>query len=337
MTDIPFATTQSFQQLFIQRLTQLLENDEPGVFILVLANAMMHSEIFDRLKPLLEKKYLYFIQQVEQSSDYPADDLSVFEQLQKLGLENIELTQQRSSGLWSLQYNQLRSFRPARNSEGKINSLFQAFDVSAFHFNKPFLAKEIIWKGTIRSLPVTLFYNKYPFADYHALVLIDALKQKPQYLTLQDCNDIQVVMEALSHLRGIAMAYNSLGALASVNHQHWQMMLSQQSYPIEHPRWIHNGGHNIYPLTVHCFDSAQHAWDEIDNLQNSNQAFNLFIRPQKVFLIKRKKQGEYPQPSWSGGFAWAELSGQFTLTRLSDYEALKTQQIEHQLSQLALN
>ncbi len=335
MTDTHFPTTQHFQQLYIQRLTQLLDNEELGVFILVLANAMMDVEIFTNLKPLLEKKYRYFIQQIEHSNNYPVDDLNVFMQLQKLGLENIELTQQRSSGPWLLQYNQLRSFRPARNSESTINSLFQAFDASAFHFNKPFLAKEIIWKGTIQSLPITLFYNKYPFADYHALVLINAQKQKPQYLALQDCSDIEVVIDALSHMQGLAISYNSLGALASVNHQHWQMMLSQQPYPIEHQRWIHNGGHEAYPLAVNRFGSVQHAWDEIDNLQNSNQAFNLFIRPHKVFLIKRKTQGEYPQPSWSGGFAWSELSGLLTLTRLSDFEDLKAQQIEHQLSLLA--
>lgn len=335
MTDTPFPSTQHFQQLFIQRLIQLLDNDELGVFILVLANASMDSEIFNRLKPLLEKRYQYFVQQIDQSTTYPVDDLSVFKQLQKLGLENIELTQQRQSGPWILQYNQLRGFRPARNSQSTINSLYQSFDASAFHFNKPFLAKEIIWKGVIHSLPVTLFYNKYPFADYHALVLLDALQQKPQFLTLQDCSDIKVVIEALSHLQGLALAYNSLGALASINHQHWQMMLSQQPYPIELQCWIHNGGHDAYPLVVNCFDSTQHAWEEIDKLQNSNQAFNLFMRPQKVYLVKRKLQGEYPQPSWSSGFAWSELSGQFTLTRLSDYDDLKTQQIELQLSQLA--
>ncbi len=334
MINSPFATTQSFQQLFIQRLTHLLENDELGVFILVLANAVMDSEIFVRLKPLIEKKYQYFTQQLEQARDYPADDLSVFIQLRKLSPENIELTQQRSSGPWSLQYNQLRSFRPARNSQASINSLLQAFDANAFHFNKPYLTKEIIWKGVIQSLPVTMFYNKYPFADYHVLLLIDALKEKPQYLNQQDCSDIDAVIHTLSHLQGLAMAYNSLGALASVNHQHWQMMLTQQPYPVEHHRWIHNGGNDSYPISVNCFDSVLHAWDEIGYLQESNQAFNLFIRPQKVFLIKRKSQGEYPQAAWSGGFAWSELSGQFTLSRLSDYEDLNAQQIEQQLSQL---
>jgi hypothetical protein len=334
MTDIPFLTTQHFQQHFIQRLTQLLDNDELGVFILVLANATMDSEIFARLKPLLAKKYQYFINQIEQFTDYPVDDLSVFKQLLELGLDNIQLTRQRTSGPWVLQYNQLRSFRPARNSQNTISNLFQPFDARAFHFNKPFLAKEIIWKGQIQSSPVTLFYNKFPFADYHALMLIDAEKEKPQFLSLQDCSDIWLVIEALTHIQGMAFAYNSLGALASVNHQHWQMLLSQQPYPVEHSRWTHNGGADSYPLPVDCFESTQNAWNEIDKLQHCNQAFNLFIRPQKVYLIKRKTQGEYPQPLWSGGLAWSELSGQFTLTQFSDYEELSTQKIEQLLAQL---
>jgi hypothetical protein len=114
------------------------------------------------------------------------------------------------------------------------------------------------------------------------------------------------------------------------------MMLSQQPYPIEHQRWIHNGGYDAYPLVVNCFESTQQAWNEIDKLQNCNQAFNLFIRPQKVYLIKRKIQGNYSQAVWNSGLAWSELAGQFTLTRFSDYKALNTQQIEQQLSELSV-
>lgn len=334
MNTKPISSTQHFEQHFIQQLTQLLDYDELGVFILVLANATMDGEIFSNLKSLLEKRFASFVQQVDQSGHFPVDDLSVFRQLQMLDIHNIELSQQCSRGPWTLQYNQLRSFRPARNSQRIIDHLYQPFDASAFHFNKPFLAREILYQGDIQSLPVTLFYNKYPFADYHVLLLIDAAKEKPQYLTAQDCHEIEVVIKALSHLQGLAIAYNSLGALASVNHQHWQMMLTQQPYPIEHARWNHNGGDADYPLTVDCFDSLQQAWQEIDHLQNSNQAFNLFMRPHKVYLIKRKTQGKYPHASWSTGFAWCEISGHFTLTRLSDYETLQSEQIELQLSQL---
>jgi hypothetical protein len=336
MTHSPFQSTQQYQQHFVQQLAKLLQFNELGVFILVLANASMDRQIFDALKPELEKRFRYFQQQTLHTNNFPADDLNVFLQLQDLGLENVQLTQMRRVDAWMLQFNQLRSLRPARNSHKAISSLFQPFERQAFHFNKPFLAREIIWKGSFNSLELTLFYNKFPFADYHALALIDAHLEKPQYLEQPDCIDIDTLLKGLSHLKGVGFAYNSLGAYASVNHQHWQMILSQQPYAVELDQWKHNGGKQDYTVEVCCFDSAGSAWKEIESLQLKHQAFNLILRPHKTYLIKRKKQGEFSSQPWHSGLAWSELAGQFTLTRLTDFEQLDANRIVEELSQLKL-
>jgi hypothetical protein len=334
MLQIPLQSTRQFQQHFVQQLARLLQYDELGVFILVLANASMDRQIYQMLQAALEIKFRYFQQLTARFDDFPPDDLSVFRQLHKLGMENIQPLQIRQLDSWRLQYNQLRSFRPARNSDKTIGSLLQPFDRSAFHFNKTFLAREIIWKGQLDHLDLTLFYNKFPFADYHALALIDAASEKPQYLQQQDCEDMDLLLRRLSHLQGIGFAYNSLGAYASVNHQHWQMILSQQDYAVELQRWRHNGGEIDYVLDVSGFDSVSAAWLEISALQSANQAFNLLLRPHRIYLIKRRKQGECAVQSWNTGPAWAECAGQFTLSSLADFRQLQAAQIEQQLSLL---
>ncbi len=337
MTHSPLSSSEHYRQYFIRQLGQLLEYDELGVFILVVANASMDDSILAELRAQIDNRFDYFKQQIAQSIEFPDDDLSVFLKLDELGLENIQHSRSRTAGDWSLLFNPLRSLRPARNSQQQISSLLQPFDAKAFHFNKPFLAREIIWKGQLEMLEVCLFYNKFPFADYHTLLLINASEQKPQWLNQQDINDIETFMDALSDWEQLGLAYNSLGAYASVNHQHWQMVLSQQSYPVEQLHWKHNGGVRDYPIGVQCFASVMDAWQEIDSLQQNNQPFNLFIRHHRAYLIKRKKQGELAQPAWSGGLAWSELAGHFTLTRLSDYDSLTPQMIEQQLALLKID
>ena len=334
MTDSPLATARHYRQHFIQQLQQLLEFEELGAFILVVANASMDRNILAQLKPRIEQRFQFFTQQIKRSTDYPADDLDVFLKLVKLGLDNIQHSSTRVVSDWTLLFNPLRSLRPARNSEKKDVKLYQSFDAGAFHFNKPFLARERLWKGSIAAMDISLFYNKFPFADYHSLLLINAIEEKPQWLRQQDCQDIATFMHTLSGWDELGLAYNSLAAYASVNHQHWQMVLSKQPYPIEQPHWNHNGGQRDYPIDVQCFKSLPAAWQEIKYLQNSNQAFNLFIRHQKTYLVKRKKQGEVDLVDWAGGLAWSELAGAFTLTRLSDYENLTAGQIEQQMGLL---
>lgn len=326
-----FKSSNQYQQYYIQHLASLLDSDELGVFILVLANAVMDAEIFYPLKPRIEHRIDYFSNQLNQATAYPPDDVCVFKQLQQLGLDQVRQTLNKKIGPWDLQFNPIRSLRPARNSDKKITYLKQAFDREGFHFNKSFLVREIIWKGVFISLDLSLFYNKFPFADYHAIVLIDAQSEKPQHLSQQDCENISSLIDGLAALSGIGLAYNSLGAYASVNHQHWQMMLTQQPYPIEHECWRHNGGLQDYPVEVLCFDSPQHAWHDIDTLQQNHHAFNLLLRADKTYLIKRKKQGEYQHQPWAAGFAWSEVCGNFTLTQLSDYQSLTAAAIEQEL------
>jgi len=318
----------------------MLERKELGVFILVLANALSRAEIQQPLSARLRTRFTELKQQLDklpanQLEQIPADDLSVFRALCDMDYDHLTLARSRLVSGWQLQFNPLRSLRPARNSAQKITQMHQPFQHDSFHFNKPFLRKEILWEGELAATAVRILYNKFPFADFHGLLLVEAQQCRPQHLNLQDCNKIQAVLTALAHLPGIGLAYNSLGAYASVNHQHWQLFLSDQHYPIEHTRWKHNSGTECYPLPVECFSNVTQAWSAINQMQQSDQSFNLFIRPNKTWLIKRKRQGEYQHSRWTGGFAWSEVAGNIMTTGLEDYLSLDATSIQTELQKLS--
>ncbi|MDJ0834654.1 MAG: hypothetical protein QNJ69_14105 [Gammaproteobacteria bacterium] len=334
-----FTSSQHFKQHFIRQLTTMLQHDEIGVFILVLANASMLAEIRQQLQPALEERFQQLCQRLDRApaselESLPADDIDVFRQLQATGFTNLQLSRHRKLEPWQLHYNQLRSFRPPRNS-GKNNiALYQAFDEQAFHFNKPFLRREILWQGELAGIPMRLMYNKFPFADYHGILLLRPEQQKPQYLQAEDCADIQRLLARLNGLTELGLAYNSLGAHASVNHQHWQWFLAETAYPVELAAWSHNGGGQRYPLEVRRFASLVEAWPLIEQYQREQQAFNLFCRHASIYVVRRKAQGQSTASDWNGGFAWSEIMGRITLGNSEDFARIRNADIAAEFARL---
>lgn len=335
-----FSDTSAFREVFTVKLESMLESPQLGAFILVLANASMEKNMLDRFQSALKHRFDQIANQLASSTDeqlysLPIDDLNVFHSLQQTGLDQLGSAHYRDCGPWTLQFNQLRSFRPARNSDKAITELYQAFNPQAFHFNKPFLQDETLWQGDLANSQVKLMYNKFPFTDYHGILVIDPDAEKPQFLHQQDCMKLDRMISEISRLDGLGLAYNSLGGGASVNHQHWQLFLSSRPYPIELSSWRHNGGNHSYPLAVSCFESFSQCWDKIDELQSINKAFNLLIRPGRVFLIERKNQGNYISPQWISGLAWSECAGHFTLADMERFNCLENETLLATLAKLA--
>lgn len=338
MPDTLFDSTSIFRQRFIDQLLSLLDNSQLGAFILALANSSYREDIFEPLQKRLKTRFEDWQQQItkmEQAhNQLPVDDLRVFEQLVTTGFDNLKPTQRRQIEGWQLQFNSLRSFRPARNSGEPFKGLYKAFSSQSFHFNKPFLKAEILWQGRYEGLDLRLMFNKFPFADYHGLMLIEPEQERSQYLRREDCQHIDRLLQSLKNLEGIGMAYNSLGAYASVNHQHWQFFISAQDYPVEHPCWTHSEGNDPYPLTVRVDSSLQAHWPLLERLQQQDRPFNLLLRADCVYLVERRAQGSYPQSPWSGGFAWSEVMGNLTLNREDDFQALNGPDIRDELQRL---
>lgn len=333
-----FKSEDNFRQAFLTGLEKMLTSDELGAFVLVLANASFDAEIYNWLKKRLARRFEWWVEQFQRYEEaqmqYAADDVAVFKQLMKLGVDALSLTEQRMQDIWQLQYNQLRSFRPARNAGRKFTTISEAFDPGGFNFNKPFLQKEVFWQGEILGRQVKLLYNKFPFASLHGLFVIEPDDNKPQLLQKQDHEFVWQFLQALDPDLAMGMGYNSLGAYASINHQHFQSFVSKKKYPIELACWEHNGGTMHYPLACRKFVQVEEAWSYLDSLHAANIPYNLLYRGDEMFCINRAFQGSYQHSNWTAGFAWSETAGVITTASMEDFHGLDTNAIQAEMLKL---
>lgn len=340
----PFTSHEHLCETFEQGLRELLqEHGELGVFILVLANAVFDQGIFEHLGPMLEEKFDHLAQAINQCTaseegcdpNIPDDDLEVFRSLIQLGFENIHPPEYRQVGPWEVQFNQMRSFRPARISKTEINGIGLPFDKNGFHFNKKFLRKEILWEGEVGGRTSSLFYNKYPFVPLHGLLVPERMLGWPQLLDRLWLEYLWKITENMgSTVPGIAFAYNSYGANASVNHLHFQMSVREKPLPVTADFWEHNGGDLFYPVDCYRFTSLNGAWRFIEELHGRETNYNLLARPGELYCIPRNRQGSYSHSSWTEGFAWYELCGGVTTFNREDFESLRAVEISEELALL---
>ncbi len=332
----PFTSLDNFRKQFNSGLFNLLDKQQLGPFILCLANASNDPDLFQQLKLPLKSQYNSLLRKFQaalmngQQLDVVEEDFLVFLKLHALGFDNVQLTQLRNEGIWLCQFNQLRSFRPKRMTNFAHNgAMFTPFKDSEFNFNKPFMQKECFWSGVYEGVPIDLFYNKYPFADLHGLIVPRREDCLPQLL-LQDihCYIWQLTQKLSLNLPGLALGYNSYGAYASVNHLHFQMFIDPQGLPISHSQWLHNNGDCEYPAKVNVFYDDLESWAFINQLHNDNQVYNLLYMPEKIFVIQRQLQGSIKTPTWSSGFTWYEMSGALLLFNNEDYKQLTVVEIE---------
>ncbi len=347
MSDLPdlFREMDQLRQRFEEGLEQLLEaNHGLGVFILVLANASYDAAIHPRLIGRLEQRFeraattLRATLRAGRQAGDAADDVDVFLRLMALGLHELPLTRFRDVGRFQLQFNLLRALRPPRMASARVERVFQPFDPNGFHFNRPFLMKEVLWEGHLLKRDCRLLYNKFPFAHLHALLVVEPESNTPQFLSE---DDHQLVWDLCEHagvaLPGLGFGYNSYGAYASVNHQHFQMFVHPgNGYPVEAGRWQHNGGGEAYPLACERFQDCGEAWRALSGLQEQNRAFNLLYRPGCVYVLMRRVQGSYQHSPWTSGFAWSELAGSLTTFNEQDFRNLDEQAISGEMALLNL-
>jgi len=344
MPDPIFQSEQHYRAVFIAGLENQLHTDQPGNFVLVLANSIYDPRIHAILGDRLEQRFGILSKQVRDlliqgySLEYANDDVLVFLKLMAIGLENLQSSLFRRAGCWEIQFNHLRAFRPARMSNMVVNELRAPFDANGFHFNQDFLRKEIIWEGELLGDHCRLLYNKYPFAPLHGLLVIEPEKNHPQYLGKDAHERYWRLLELLGNsLPDCGFGYNARGACSSINHLHVQMYAGKTGgYPIEQPQWRHNGGAQDYPLQVERFEAAAESWRYIEQLHQQNHAYNLLYRPGKIYVIQRAMQGSYKQKSSLGSFAWAEVCGSMTTFNREAFGQLGADEIIAELTALRL-
>lgn len=338
-----FRDQEAFRRAFVSGLERMLERHRDlGVFILVLANATNDALIHARLQGPLRQRFDQLSAELRatliEGRTVPgaADDLLVFLKLMAVGFDQLELTRLRKAGMFELQFNPLRAYRPPRMSDVAVDALFRPFNRDGFHFNKPFLEKEIFWSGELAGHDCRLLYNKFPFAELHGLLVIGPEENKPQWMTQADhLATWQICSRLGERLAGVGFGYNAYGAYASVNHLHLQMFVrSTGAYPVESRHWRHLGGDVDYPVECRLLECPDAAWQAIHDLHQANIPYNLLYRPGRLYLMPRRFQGDYRHADWTGGYAWSELCGAVTTFNAGDYQHLDQQALQAEMAKL---
>ena len=318
-----------FKQLFVSKLKGMLSDDELGAFILVLANSHQDKYLQRELEDALTRTFVALKDNfIAGKLDATQDDIDVFEQLLELELDEIPVWQNRAIGDWEVTYNAMRRLRPARTSSQVLNSIIQPYDGSKFHFNKPFLKPEILWEGEFEGVNSRVLFNKFPFSEYHLLIVLSPEKNCSQLLTWTDHQYVCSLADKLAEVfPGFGLGFNSLAAGASVNHLHFQGFVRERSFAIERSHWLHNDGEMEYPLTVKRFSDAGSSWDYLQQLISHDEAFNCLYRGRYCYVVPRRYQGSVVLPGWLDGAGWIDVAGAVTVSESETYGRLTKEQV----------
>ncbi len=338
-----FSSQEKYIDSFKQGLVGLLHDyNELGSFILVLANVSFDPGLQQELERKVKGRYQLLKRSFKHSPKQfyingAQDDMRVFRKLVAIGMDGVHHTEFRDEGLWEVQFNQLRSLRPTRIADTKVDGIYAPFDINGFHFNKPFLMKEICWEGSLAGRRTSLYYNKYPFMPMHSLVVPERVDGRPQYLLQNDLAYLWQACEQLGEtMPDVGFGYNSYGANASINNLHFHMFVRKKQLPLLRDEWTHNGGEKEYPVGCRQFTALDEAWTFISGLHRQKVSYNLVVVPGRLFCLPRRRQGSYSHAVWNTGFAWYEMSGGIAAVHREVYESLSAEQITRELELLEL-
>jgi hypothetical protein len=341
LTTSPFASAPALESAFADRLTAMLDTHRGlGVYILVLANAAYDDSLWTQLAPALAARHTALartlIDALRQGRklNEPEDDILVFLKLHAIGFDHLQTLQSRRAGAWDILFNPIRALRPPRISGLHFSSLECPFDPDGFHFNRPFLTKEILWEGELAGMPATLLYNKFPFARLHGLLVPEPLRQLPQYLS-PELHGWAWALCAEAGVPGFCLGYNSYGAGASVNHLHFQSFVQTRPLPVQNARFAHNGGDIPYPLPCLRFSDPEAAWLQLDQLHQGNTPYNLIYSRDCLHLIPRVPQDSRKLAAQSSGYGWSEMAGVVTLFSRDAFEGMRAEAFEAELARFA--
>jgi hypothetical protein len=321
-----FESTESYSKFFDEKLAELLRNrggTEPGMFNTVCANACASPEERHRLwtdvSSCLDEMCRI---QPELLEDEPKNaDEVVFQEIVKIGLENIDVARVATIWPYQVQLNPIRALKPAYAASQARTSIFEDFDPEKFNFRAPQVEPLTIYEGEIVGKEAALVLNMFPFASKHVSLCPEIDAFHPQAMTEEIHYWLWEAIENLGRgICGIGCGFNSLGGYASVNHFHGQMFVEPKGLPVMLDEWRHNGGCKTYPAKLTSFENRDEAWAFIQETLDGNIAHNMLYTPGRVLVFRRRMQGTIAMPRWSGGIAWSELCGRMIVTDLENMQ-----------------
>jgi len=182
-----------------------------------------------------------------------------------------------------------------------------------------------------------VLYNKYPFSDYHLLIVVAPEENSPQQLT-EEYHQLAFSLVGVSKniFPGFGIGFNSLAAGASVNHFHFQGFIREAEFPIEKKHWQHHGGKKLYPLAVKVFAEAETSWLYIADLIAADVAFNCIYRAGNCYVVARRYQGTVELPGWLNGAGWLDIAGVMTVSDMQTFDNLNAHSIADALALMAI-
>jgi len=334
----PFRSLRALEQDFADGLLAMLDTHRGlGVYILVLANAAYDPRLWERLAPALAVRHDELASALRSALcegrqiDEPDDDVLVFLKLDAIGLGRIGLMESRRAGPWQVAFNPVRALRPPRNSGAAFKGLLCPFDGGGFHFNKPFLMKEVLWEGELAGRHVRMLYNKFPFARLHGLLVPEPLREAPQFLTAESHAWAWEVC-ATAAAPGLCLGYNSYGAGASVNHLHFQSFVQAAPLPVQDARFAHNGGTTPYPIACERLTDRAGAWEALERLHRHDTPYNLVYSQDCMHLVARAPQDAPGLSARVRGYGWSEMAGVVTRFSREDYESFSAADFTNELA-----
>jgi len=327
-----------FKTLFVSQLKNMLSDDELGAFILVLANSHQDGFLNNELKDDLRKTFVALKEKfIAGNLNATQDDVDVFRQLLELELDDIPVWHSKNTGDWEVVCNAMRKLRPARSSTEILSSIKQPYDEARFHFNKPFLKPEILWQGEYGGWNTRVLFNKFPFSDYHLLIVPAPEKNSSQLLMPEMHRYAFFIVEEMSKvLPGFGIGFNSLAAGASVNHFHFQGFIREQKFSIEKDYWSFNTGSVDYPLFVKRFSDEGASWCYIEELIEKDIAFNCLYRGNACYVVPRKYQGTVELPDWLAGAGWLDVAGSITVSDEKVFQSINELSVSQSMSLLKI-
>ncbi len=324
----PLVSPAALEGAFVTGLRRLLAQRKLAGFILCAANAAADATVREALEPELQDHWGAHARRYEADGCAEAgeEDRAVFGAMIRLGEAALEPTRVRMAGPWEVQFNRLRALRPPRVSRLAPESLHRPFDPDGFHFNRPFMLAERYWEGMLDGRTVSFYFNKYPFARHHTLLVPEREVQRPQFLDRATLEWACRLLEtAARDVPDLLLAYNAFGAWASVNHLHFHLLRRATPLPIMTA--------DAWPVAFRTFAAPADAWPAIERLHATAIGYNLLLAPGRITVVARARQGQVAPPPWSAGLAWYEMAGGFVVPQEADFTALTPAAFETALAE----
>ncbi|XP_013195494.1 GDP-D-glucose phosphorylase 1 [Amyelois transitella] len=255
-----------------------------------------------------------------------------------------------------IQGNYLLQLNPDRSSKRRIpeqiENIAQPFDGNKFNFTKA-STKEVIFKLHDEVDEThTIFVNVSPISQYHSLLCPSMEKCLPQVIT-EDSLLLILKIYFLAGDRDLRIGFNSLCAMASVNHLHYHLFLEKHDLPIETAicTHLHKEVHCFtdYPIPGFCFEVSENnivtiteeSYKLIAYLLKNSLAHNIFLTRGSSLTGCQKEVVRliiWPRKSSAGAkqlasfnVAICEMSGWFPVYNTKDYETLNKENLEAEL------